>query len=277
MFLEIATHAAITGAFEAYGHRHELKTQWNRISYQLKHGKLSILIIGPGGAGKSTLSQFICDPSTKTPPNKYKESLQIERLDLPGLATADLITAPGQERHTSSWDDLFEELKSPKKRFGIINVVAYGYHSTILEIENLRKSQQTTKSATNQYLGKGRVREIDIARQLAERLKRHNKPFWMVTLATKQDLWWHERSKIQKHYMSGDYAKEIDRIRTEHTASGFRHEFFSMAVHSQNFADEGGSIIQPTAAGYDDIIKYAHQKRFLEILWSFIDPSAINK
>ena len=272
MFIEIATHAAITGTFQAYEHSKELHELWSKFHYFIKHKKLSVLIIGPGGVGKTTLSHFLAHPSHKVPPKKYDESFHVEKFSLPGGVFAELLTAPGQARHFGSWEEMFDKVKTNGRTFGIINVVGYGYHSTTIDMKELRDANQTTQSAISRYFGDCRVREIAIAGGLVDRLKKHNKPFWMITLATKQDLWWPDRTLVDKHYRDGAYAAAIDKLQEAHHIAGFRHEYFSLALHSQNFADGGGNILLPTAEGYDDVLKYAHQEKLLQIIKGFVSP-----
>lgn len=272
MFLEIATHAAVTGAFEAYEHRNDLSLWWDRFTYILKHKKLAVLIVGSGGVGKSTLSKFLCSPSVKVPPEAYKESMLVERLSLPGGAVADLVAAPGQRRHIERWEDLFDEVKKRGKTFGVINVVSYGYHATPLSMSELRGKEDSVPVPFPRYLGDCRQLELELLREVAKLLRRHTKPFWMITLVSKQDLWWPERKNVERHYCGGEYSQVIEEIRKSHHATGFQHEFFSAAVHSQNFYQEDGKLLQPTAAGYDDVIKYSHQKMLLEVVEKMIDP-----
>lgn len=274
MFIEIVTHAAVTGAFEAYEHRTEISQLWNRFAYVVRHRRLAILILGPGGVGKSRLARFLCAPAAKFPPQKYDESFHVERQSLPGNAVADLVTAPGQKRHAQKLEDLFDEVKKRGRTFGIINVVAYGYQSTALDMKEIGKPGESIHATTQRYLDECRAREEEIVVQLVEHLRRHTKPFWMITLVTKQDLWWPQRKVVEDHYKRGPYAAAIEQLRAAHQAAGFTHEYFSMATQSQNFVDGSGHILEPTAQGYDDIVKYAHQNKFLEILRGFIDPKA---
>jgi len=274
MFLEIATHAAVTGAFEAYEHREDVSELWNKVLYRIKNGKLVVLVVGPGGVGKTTLSNFLGSPRLKLAPSAYEESFHAERFPLPGGVVAELITAPGQETRRDDWDAIFSASKRRGCSFGIINVVAYGFHSTTLDMKDRRRNNEGTSAATSRYFGECRVKELEVVKEVSSRLARHTKPFWMISLVTKQDLWWPDRRAVKTHYEGGEYSKLISTMAERHGATGFRHEFFSLSLHSQNFADGSGSVVQPTAAGYDDAIKYAHQQRLLEMLQGFTSATA---
>ena len=261
---------AVTGAFEAYGHSSELKKTWQKTLHYIKHGKLAIIVIGAGGVGKSTLAKFLANPTNKIPPREYSESFHVELCKLPGGAVAELITAPGQARHHDSWDTLFENAKSAGKKFGIIHVTSFGYHSTNIDIKALREGNETSNTTTLRYLGDCRRKEIEIANDLCARLKKHNLPIWMISLVAKQDLWWNEKNIVEKHYKEGDYFKAVASLAVAHTVPGFRHEYFSVALHSQNFSDGSGTLIHPTTGGYDDAIKYSHQEKLLSMINGFV-------
>ena len=269
MFLEIASHVAVNGSFQAYEHRGEIAKAWGKFVYFIKHGKLSILVVGPGGVGKSTLSGFLADPAQALDPAPYNESFHVERRDFSGNVVAELLTTPGQQ-HYGSWDELFEKTKGNGNRFGIIHVVSYGYHSTMLGMRETREQNETSQARILRYLGECRAKEIAVAQDLVKRLERHGQPFWMMTLVTKQDLWWQNRQNVERHYREGEYAEAIRQINNAHVAQDFRHEYFSMALHSQNFCDGAGTVMIETASGYDDVIKYRHHRKFLEILNGFI-------
>jgi energy-coupling factor transporter ATP-binding protein EcfA2 len=272
MFIEILSHAAVTSAFEAYAHSKEITQTWTKIKYYLRHGKLSVLVIGAGGVGKSTLTQFLSKPIDKVTPKKYDESLHIETVKFPGGVMAELIAAPGQSRHHAGWDELFDDLKKENRPFGIINVASYGYHSTNLDLKGFRLANESTAQATLRYLGECRNKELEIVSDLVSRLAKHKVPFWMLTLITKQDLWWAERKNVEKLYLEGGYDLAIKKIENGHSATGFRHEYFSVALHSQNFLDGAGSLIQATAQGYDDEVKFANQAKLLKIILGFVNP-----
>lgn len=272
MFIEIATDVAITGAVKAYEHRSDIAKWWNRFTYVLKQGKLTILVVGPGGVGKSTLSKFLYTPSLKIPPDAYTESLREERMSLPGDAVAELITAPGQKRHIAKWEDLFDALKKRGKTFGVVFVTAYGHHATPLTMSQLRGKDDSVPPSAARYFGERRQAEIEALRAVEVLLRRHTKPFWMISLVTKQDLWWPDRKNVERYYCQGEYADIIESIRVAHAATGFEHEYFSLAVHSQNLYHDEGKILQATSAGYDDIIKYSHQKAFLDLIEKLTQP-----
>lgn len=273
MFIEIATHGAITGSFAAYENRHKIIEMWDKCRYWMKNGTLRIAVLGPGGVGKTTLSQFLADPEKKLPPEKYKESLGVERIELPGGIVAELLTAPGQaHRREAGWDQVLEEVEGCKK-FVVVHVSSYGFHSTPLPMKSLRQANEGTSAAVSRYLGDCRAKEIESLAEIVERLKKARLPISMISLVTKQDLWWDSKEGVSKHYQEGEYATLIGKLSEAHKAIGFRHEYCSASLHSQNFSAGEGEIIRKTVAGYDDALKYAHQMRLLQAITEFVNPT----
>ena len=68
MFLEVASHFAVNGTFHAYEHRDEIKKLWSKVVYYLKNGRLSVLVIGPGGDGIA-LPEFLRRRRSHTSPD----------------------------------------------------------------------------------------------------------------------------------------------------------------------------------------------------------------
>jgi hypothetical protein len=269
MFLEFAAHASVAAGFTAFEKREEISTLATRYWDRLRNGAQIVVVLGPGGVGKTTLGKFVEDPTTKVLPLPYNESFGIEKVSLPGIASAQIMAAPGQERRLdASWDEVALEL-TKHKRVGIINIVANGYHSTVLSLKDIRKDMETSSQTKSRFFHDCREKELNQLRDIESKLKKFNKPLWMITLVTKQDLWWADKENVKKHYESGEYGDILKRISDQHAATGFKHEFFSISFHSQNLSVAGGEAIVETAKGYDDAMKYSHQYRFVELITKF--------
>jgi hypothetical protein len=270
MFIEFAAHASVAASFAAFEKREEISAVAGRLWDRLLNGTQLVVVLGAGGVGKTTLGKFIQDPTKKVLPLPYNESFGLEKVNIPGRASAQILAAPGQERRfEENWENIDKHLHK-YKRVGLVNIVANGYHSTTLSMKDIRKDIETTNQTKSRFFHDCREKELALLRDIELKLKKLNKPLWMITLVTKQDLWWADKENVKNHYESGAYGEIIKRITNQHDASGFKHEFLSISFHSQNLSVADGEAIVETSKGYDDAIKYAHQYRFVELLTKFV-------
>lgn len=91
----------------------------------------------------------------------------------------------------------------------------------------------------------------------------------MLTLVTKQDLWWNERVKVQQYYEDGDYAMQIARLREAKGNQHFIHEYGYGSLCLDNLKSGNGEVVAVTTAGYDDNLRFAHQRRIFEVIEGF--------
>ena len=173
-----------------------------------KAEKPGILILGAGGTGKSTLGRILSGDFDLLldPPGEYKESISTEEYELQGEPKAEILVLPGQShRRDATWPELLADLTAGKFR-GIILINAYGYH-TIGEAR-----YQDTPIFKEKAKGKGKAgflaayiedrcaEELAILRRVADAIRPVAGRVWMLSLITKQDLWWPQRAKVEQHY-----------------------------------------------------------------------------
>ena len=84
--------------------------------------------------------------------------------------------------------------------------------------------------------------------------------FWLMSLVTKQDLWWDERSTAEAFYNEGEYAAEVAKIQNHHGGRLFRHELALASLVISNFETGKGEMLKPNSAGYD----HKHHVRSLQ-------------
>lgn len=77
----------------------------------------------------------------------------------------------------------------------------------------------------------------------------------MITLVTKQDLWWNERNKVKDHYMNGEYNSTIEKVMGRRGRNNFAHEYVSASLVLSNFSTSSGELLAPNTAGYDQNIQ----------------------
>ncbi len=131
---------------------------------------------------------------------------------------------------------LFDYLRGGKSSV-VINVVAWGYHSlnrVSFQDNNLYQPGMSKDQFLAEYLAAWRVKEEAGIQKLAPHLETAKRRIRMITLITKQDLWWNDRLAVQKHYEEGAYGKAIQRVQ-ESRQEKFIHVYLPVSLVSQNF------------------------------------------
>lgn len=132
MFVEVGTAATLgkTATELLIEHRKQIFPFVRRLYFRMTKGTLRVIIFGPSGTGKTTLSKLLSRQLTAgSVPGKYEPSISTEEFNLPGDVPTTLIVPPGQpEREAYTWPELYNSLASGKSH-GVINIVSYGYHS----------------------------------------------------------------------------------------------------------------------------------------------------
>lgn len=262
----------IAGAgLTAFDHRKKLFPALRKLRYWLRRGQLRIAIFGPGGTGKTTLGQFLSGKLDFSA-TKYKQSVEVEEFSLKGDFVCTLIVPPGQARRAiTTWPSLYRSLAEGKSA-GVINVVCAGYHSFA------EGSYQETKYFTpgmskaeflQTYLRACRERELEIIADLTPRLLDAKQRIWMITLVTKQDLWWNDRAGVEDLYENSQYNEFIKRITHERGAQHFQHEYMSASLLINNLVTSAGEVLATTTAGYDQNIQYTHLQLLTETVNNF--------
>jgi hypothetical protein len=230
-----------------------------------------ILIIGPGGAGKTTLAKqlagqfdFLLDS-----PDAYDESINIERFTLLGQPEVEVVVPPGQKhRREATWGELSTELEAGKFR-GLILLSAYGYHTLGRISYKDHKLYRGDKEAfLRAYLAESRTDELSVLRQITTSLLRNREKTWVLSVTTKEDLWWPENADVQRHYLDGDYAAEIQKVLGQWGPGLFRHEhvFASLVISNFDTAREHRERLAQNTAGYDQGQQVQSLRRLLETL-----------
>lgn len=268
----IEPSAALGMGVTAWEHRKSLVPMMRKLRHWMKRGKLQVPIFGPSGAGKTTLGQFLAgELSLASGPAAYIESIGIESYKLKGDFVCSLIVPPGQERRAYTWTDLYRGI-SDGSVGGVINVVAYGLHSFAdrgYKETTYYQPRMTKGQFVQTYLDNRRERELEIIRGLKHRLLDAKKKVWMVTLVTKQDLWWDERATVKDFYTSGEYNDHIVEITNARGAQNFAHEYLSASLVMRNLGTDKGELLVPTTRGYDQSIQYANLAKLLESVVEF--------
>lgn len=250
---------------------------FKRIFNLLKNGELKIAIFGAGGTGKSTLGKLLSGEFELSGLlQTYQESISIEQYKLESNNIGSVIVAPGQKRREDTWDDLLRTLVGGKIKL-IIHVVSWGYHSFgefSYTQHRLYQSGMTLEEFLREYAAVCRNRELDVLRRIEPHLSiADQRKTIVITLVSKQDLWWNNRLEVNKHYVEGAYEQLIQNIRNQRGANNFIHEYRSTSLVMENFLSGDNELLIPTTQGYDQRLKVANFRYFLNAIESLFQIS----
>ncbi len=227
----------------------------------------SILLLGPGGVGKTTLGKLLTGDYDLLfdVPGSYMESLNIERYTLDGSPETEIVVPPGQlHRREATWPELQADIGAGKFR-GIILLAAYGYHTLGPICSKQHRLYQGNKdSFVEVYLTDRRADEVAVLRQLTPFIRVNPNRMWFLTLVTKQDLWWPQRIAVEQHYRDGAYGTEIQQVLGQQDPRRIRHEVVFASLVISNFTTGTGERLKPNVEGYDHQLQVESLRRLFE-------------
>jgi hypothetical protein len=201
--------------------------------------------------------------------NPYQESLTIDRLKLDGDTPGSVIIVPGQELRQHKWDEIFSEIIDGQITL-IINVVSYGYHSFEgigYQAHQFYQPGMTERQFTAIYIQDRQIREVEALRAMESHIKvSKSKKVLMLTLVTKQDLWWPSREQVKDHYQNGEYNQVISNIQLKKGLDGFQHEYVSTSLAIENFVFGNNELLWPNAEGYDERLKISNTYKMFSVI-----------
>jgi GTPase SAR1 family protein len=226
-----------------------------------------ILILGTGGAGKSTLARLLSDEDYNpllSLPGEYKESIGVETYSLNDDSGVEIVVPPGQrQRREATWADLHADLAAGKFH-GVILLAAYGHNSFMLSYKHHQLYGNDKERFVEDYCAAQRAEEIAVLRQLSPHMMTSGGKLWLLTLVAKQDLWWPKHGEVEKHYRDEEYTAEIQKVVGQRGARQFRHEIAFVSLVISNFWTGAGEQLRPNAAGYDQKMQVESLRRLFE-------------
>lgn len=164
-----------------------------------------VLVLGSTGVGKTNLLQSLYQDIPKAIYRMNRtEAIKTEKIQIHDNPFVFLDT-PGQSGHRSIRSDaIFQALS--KRRLGVLNVVAYGFHEYRTGTTDALTRQGEAKK---NWLAAHRKIECDALHEWTDRLGSNPHTKWILTVATKADLWWSDEDDVRKYYESGPYHRAL--------------------------------------------------------------------
>jgi nucleoside phosphorylase len=234
-----------------------------------------ILILGPGGVGKTTLGTFLSGKEDRSPfaaPPAYNETVTVERYALKqeGGPEAMILVPPGQEhRRVTTWEGLYKDVLEGRFH-GIIFLVAYGYHSLgqIRRKEHVLTKTLKLKSQAafmKAYLERQRNEEMNVLKEMSPHIRACKTKVWLMTLVGKEDLWYPGRTEVEEYYRTGTYGPLIRELEQAKGSEMFKHELVLASLVINNFTSSVGETLAKNQAGYDRVLQVNSLRRLVEV------------
>lgn len=256
---------AVSIATTALKHRRDIRKWLAQLWKRLTKGRVRIVVFGAAGAGKTSLGRLLAGEDVRP---EYRESTQPETFELDGAARCTVLVPPGQKSlRAATWDDLVRQVTAGESTI-IIHVVSWGLNAIEpLPVRGLEGFEEgmASEEVVRRFAERQRAQEIETLREYGAHFGNAPRTLSMLTVVTKQDLWWDHRDEVRRHY-EGPYAEAVDELRQRVGAKNFVHKLWSVSLIPKNLRDGEGEVLVPTAQGYDAPLQLTNTERLIEIV-----------
>lgn len=268
MFVEALGGVVVDKAASAVFENRNYIATWGKDFYnRIAKGQNLVVFFGAGGTGKTTTGQVISGELDLSEfKGEYDLSTEVEKKGIKDRYFINVQIPPGQKIYRDAiWSNLIREIIKSKRVPIIVNVVCWGMHSPAhTELSSIPEfSDGVNEQTVNKFMERNRRDELEALKDIAKHSSLFKTPIKMLTLVTKQDLWWNEREAVKEFYEepTGEYQAIIAEMRKSIGSNNFTYETWSVSYGHINQTTADGHKIFATAAGYDDVTQITHLKR----------------
>jgi hypothetical protein len=269
-----------------------LRRYVERFKYWAQYGDAKIAIVGASGTGKTKLAKIMTadqDPFHLEP--VYKTSLNEEELHLPADVPGQVYVVPGQidyvestrqfnMRYGGHWNSMLRRIENDEF-LGVIHVVSYGFHS-FSDYSSYKEHDigqgKTPAQFMEEYSTFRRRAEIAVLRLVLGSLAKIKRSTWLITVVSKQDLWWTGKAAVRKFYEQGEYSRFVRETQTQLRSRNvdLQHEIIPVSLIISNMHTLSEFLIL-NSSGYDTDFHILYIENLLNSLTSLISkgPSQV--
>ncbi len=245
--------------------------------YSRNRRNSDVIVIGPGGVGKTTLCHQIVGSDPLELPLVYNYTQDF--LDRSGFAGSlyqgKVIDTPGQERlrDNDDWNKEKDKVRNGKYS-GVIFVCSYGYHNTKTPAAELELTYRK-RDFIDDFLIDKRNKELDDFSELSRILGEATSKIWLLFLIMKEDLWFDENKtgKVSRFYLdqSSKFWQRIDDVVRTLGKKNFKYEVVLGSSLIRNFVVGENDVKGFHSVYYDSERQIASMMRILFTLNNLVE------
>jgi hypothetical protein len=126
--------------------------------------------------------------------------------------------------------------------------------------------QGNKETFTAELLEANRTDERSILEMLIPALKNSKDRLWILSVVTKEDLWFGGPDTMAKWLPEGELGERLADVTAIKGASAFRSEAVAASLVISNFATGEGEVLAKNLAGYDHKRSIESIRRLIEVL-----------